>query len=38
MLDLRAILASALAVWVVLGRMRGWWELMLDHRAILASA
>ena len=37
----RTILASALAVWVVLGSlgsMGGWWALMLDRAAILASA
>ena len=34
----RTILGSALAVWVVLGSMGGWWALMLDRGAILVSA
>ena len=34
-LDGRAILASAQAVWVVLGR---WWVVKLDFWTILASA
>ena len=37
-LDDRAILASAQAVWVVLGDLRHWWVLMLDFRVIIASA
>ena len=36
MLDCRAILASVLGVWVVLGGLEHWWVVMLDCRAILA--
>ena len=38
LLDSRAILASAKMVWVVQGGMGQWWVVMLDRRAILASA
>ena len=37
LLDLRAILATAKAVWLVLGGLGRWWMVMLDHREILAS-
>ena len=36
-LDLRVILASVKAVWVVLGGLGRWWVVMLDRRAILAT-
>ena len=34
----RAIMASVKAVWVVPGGLGCWWVVMLDCRAILASA
>ena len=37
-LDHRAILATAIAVWVFLGGLGRQWVFLLDHRAILASA
>ena len=38
MLDLRGILASAQAVWVIPEGLGCWLEVMLDGRAILASS
>ena len=37
-IDDRAILVTAQAVWVVLGDLRRRWVVMLDRRVILASA
>ena len=36
MLDCKAFLASAQAVWVVLESLGGWWVVMLVHRPVLA--